>query len=93
MTKTTWGGKGLFYLAVVVQHEGNSGQLLKSETQKQNLKQNPRKNSAHWVAPHGVFNIFSYTIQEHRLMGSIALSGLGQLTPIIYQEYAPHAYL
>lgn len=86
---------GLFCLQnklITVHHEGKSGQEFKTGTQRQKLKQEPRrKKAAYWLvyAAHSVFN----GSQDNLLRDGTVHNRLGLSTAIINQENIPRHLL
>ena len=66
MTKSTWGGKGLFSLHfhTAVHHQRKSELELK-QVMKQELMKRSRRDVLYWLASTGFLSLFSYRIQDY----------------------------
>ena len=53
--------------------------------------QRPQRGAAHWLAPHGLLNLLSYSTQDYQPRGVPTHSELGPLPSIINQENALQA--
>jgi hypothetical protein len=53
------------YTWITAQHGGKSGQELKAGTWMQELKQRPWRNTADWLASHGLLSLLSCTLRDH----------------------------
>lgn len=83
-----------FILDLNVYHRGKPEKELKARTQRRETDAGPRRNSAHWLALHGLFSLLSYSTRDYMSGGGAAHS---ELDPppinIINQEDAPQANL
>jgi hypothetical protein len=61
MTRSTWGGKGLFSLLfhIAVHHQRKSGLELK-QVRKQELMQRPWRDVLYWLASPSLLSLLSY---------------------------------
>lgn len=88
VTKTTWGGEGLFCLHfyITVLHCGRSGWALKPSRKLQAEAHSEILEQCILLgAPRGLLRMFSYRTQDHKPLGSNMHNGLGFHTSITLQ--------
>lgn len=78
----------ILHVWITIHHEEKSGQELKAETQRQELKQRPWRSAAPWLPPRGLLGLLSYIIQDHGPRVALDLP-----TSTTHQENASEACL
>lgn len=70
-----------------------SGQELKVVgTQRQKLKEKPRRNASSWLVPYSLLSLLSYNIQDHLTIVGTACSHQGPPTSITIKESTSLTY-
>lgn len=80
MTKENTEGKGIFQLSTLSSRSITEGS--QSRSSRQELKQEPWKSAADWIAPPSLLSLLSYSPQDHLP----SQNGLDPPALTIYQE-------
>ena len=80
--KATWGKIKIYCLTGHTPSLKEAREEIEAGSWRQELKQRTRRNTASWLAPHGLLSLLSYT-QDYYPRSGTTHSGLGSITSIL----------